>query len=101
MRVQLSTCPRVVSQKWELRARVGRMKTELDLLIEEIERGEWSNTAKPKKVPVESELEPTCWHCGGSGRCGCIACGVMKPSTAWDAGPCVPCQNRAKKGRPQ
>jgi hypothetical protein len=38
------------------------MKTELDLLIEEIERGEWSNTTKPKKVPEESELEPTCWH---------------------------------------
>jgi hypothetical protein len=52
---------------------VGRMKTELDLLIEEIERGEWSNTAKPKKVPVESELEPTCWHCGGSGQCDCIS----------------------------
>ena len=45
------------------------MKTELELLIEEIKRGDWSKGgARLKKVSPESELEPVCWHCGGSGR---------------------------------
>ena len=76
------------------------MKTDLELLIEEIKRGDWSKGgSRLRKAPPESEL-PTaavCWHCGGSGSCDCISCGVMKPSVSWDAGPCVPCQTRARK----
>jgi hypothetical protein len=77
------------------------MKSDLDLLIEQIKRGEWSGEAMSQEMPPATGPAPVCWHCGGSSQCDCISCGVMKPSVSWDAGPCVPCQHRARKDRLQ
>lgn len=40
---------------------------------------------------VEDFEERPCWHCGGSGRCGCVTCGRFEPHLAWQPGPCKPC----------
>jgi hypothetical protein len=52
---------------------------------------EWLNPAPVGEVP---RVQVRCWHCGGSGRCDCISCGVMKPSVSWAAGECAACNSR-------
>lgn len=41
--------------------------------------------------------QPRCWHCGGSGRCKCSSCGVMKPVVIWAEGDCVACKARTSR----
>jgi hypothetical protein len=77
------------------------MKSELDLLIEEIKRGEWNKSVKPKDAIPECAPTGVCWHCGGSALCSCSSCGVMQPTVSWHAGPCIACQARARKSKIQ
>lgn len=41
---------------------------------------------------------PTCWHCGGSGKCDCVTCGRFEPHAVWKAGKCKPCEAGAREG---
>jgi hypothetical protein len=76
------------------------MKSDLDTLIEELEAGVWSSlsntsaTGEPQTSVLNRALLEPCWHCGGSGECGCSTCAVMKPAVIWAAGECVACKYR-------
>lgn len=75
------------------------MKSDLESLIENLERGTW----KPKDelsltadAPVEADaLKPsrqrarTCWHCNGTARCDCTTCA---PGFLSESGKCVVCK---------
>jgi hypothetical protein len=45
---------------------------------------------------ADSEYRP-CQHCNGTGKCDCITCGRFKSHTIWEAGPCVPCDAKARQ----
>jgi len=54
--------------------------------------------AEPESVApkiTRAVEERLCFHCAGTGRCDCIACGQYQARMEWVAGPCVPCQYRA------
>jgi hypothetical protein len=38
-----------------------------------------------------------CWHCQGTGKCGCITCGHLEAHAVWKAGSCVPCDVRRRE----
>jgi hypothetical protein len=73
------------------------MKSDLDTLIEELEAGalgrlsSGSAAGNAQSSPLDRETSKPCWHCGGSGVCGCSICGVMKPLVVWATGGCVAC----------
>jgi hypothetical protein len=65
----------------------------------ELEPGVWirrpwagCTTVKPEARGEPRKVAVTCWHCGGSGRCGCSSCGVMWPQVTWAAGECLACR---------
>ena len=41
----------------------------------------------------ESQIEKTCFHCGGSGKCKCITCAVGNLAHR-EPGPCVVCNGK-------
>ncbi len=49
-----------------------------------------------KPAPSPAAEPKVCFHCGGTGRCDCIACGEYRPRMVWSAGECRPC--KARKG---
>jgi len=59
----------------------------------------------PPKSGVTPEVRPLprrqveipCFHCAGAGRCDCITCGTYQARMEWVAGPCVPCEYRARQ----
>jgi hypothetical protein len=56
------------------------------------------NQLRRRAWSTGQDQEGTCWHCGGSGWCNCVACGTYSRGLEVVPGPCAVHAARANAG---